>query len=93
MTWFGAWLRWRSTAARRAAVEKLIDETPPEDVEPVAQYLFAMCGRPGLTVSDFALAAILWLHSGELVLPRGALRLRLVDQVGLPRPYSQRAHT
>lgn len=85
-----AWVRWRSTAARRAAVERLIDETPREDVEPVARYLYAMCGRRRHEVAHFALTAILWLDSGKLVLPRGARPLRQVDYAGLDRPYSQR---
>lgn len=85
-----AWVRWRSTAARRAEAERLIDETPPEDVEPVARYLYAMCGQRGHEVGSFALSAILWLHSGELVLPRGARRLSRADRKHLPQPYSQR---
>ncbi len=85
-----AWVRWRSTKARRAEADRLIDETPLEDVAPVAQYLRAMCGWSGAESADFAWAAVLWLHTGELVLPRRSRALRLVDQVNLPLPYERR---
>ena len=89
-------LRWLlgQRRVKRLATPEILDRIHPDDVEPVARYLRAMCSsRPGQKPSDFALAALLWLVYGEIemaAMPAGSHPLDDKGRAGLPPPYRNR---
>ena len=74
-------------------VDAMIDGAHPCDVEPLTQYLYAMCSRPGQVRDDYAWAAVRWLQDGTLELPRGATPLDVEGMSCLPPPYKERTTT
>lgn len=76
------------------ANDAIIDSVPPDDVEPLARYLYAMCwNRPGGDWSEFSLAAIMWLVYGTLdpaAFPLGSTPLDREGRSCLPVPYRDR---
>lgn len=87
--------RWRD---RRLAIElpgldEAIDSTHPDDVEPLAHYLWAATcwDRQRTDPSTYALAAVVWLNYGLVRLPAGSRPLDAEDLAGLPPSYQDRA--
>lgn len=92
------WVRWTGRARLEIlASDEILDSVPPEDVDPLARYLWAMCwDRPGLEYADFALAAVMWLVYGTVdpaAFPVGADPLSEEARAGLPLPYRDRTDT
>jgi len=94
--------RWLGRGRLEVLVDNaLIDSMPPEDVEPLARYLYAMCWpRPRPSDNDeweewaeFSLAATMWLVYGVLdaaAFPLGSVPLDKEGRAGLPLPYRDR---
>lgn len=90
------WQAWRARVADRRCrfefpdIDQANDTTPPADVEAVATYLWAATcwDRGQVDMTDYALAAVIWLNYGLVRLPDGARPLDDVDLRGIPvLPY------
>lgn len=85
--------RERQLRAEFPGLDQAIDDTPPDDVEPVARYLWAATcwDRQGQDWEGWSLAAVIWLNYGRIWLPDGARPLDDADVRGIPAPpYGQR---
>lgn len=92
--WRSARARWVDRRLRDELpdLDQAIDGTPPDDIKPVAHYLWTVTcwNRLRTDPDDYALAAVIWLNYGLIRLPAGARPLDDDDLRGLPMPYDDR---